>query len=493
MRRFLPLASFLALIAATIALAQNPPAATPPPAIPADLDGRWVGEAHHGTESTAVALEFERKPDGRVLVHVWFPELNLYGTAIEWLAFTDGKFNVRALGGPLALNEGTLSGQLFSAELKFDVRRGKDLPVEAVAPATDSGPAPAWTFHAGAPVWGSPEVADGIAYLGDTGGHFHAIRTRDGTEAWSFDAHTPLFADAAVTADAVYFAGDDSQLHKLDRASGRELWKVDLGGGDMKRSAPAATSEEWDHGGTTPVVRDGVVYAGSIDGTFHALDMRDGHSLWTYRTGGKIRAAALATGDRVYVGSRDHFVYALDRRTGALAWRFDTGSPVTSPPVLAAGRVVIGTRDKATLFALDAASGQVAWTIFYWTSWVESAPVLVDGVLYAGSSDNCRIRAVDPQTGRVLWVTRVWGGSWGTPLVVGDTVYYGTAGPRNYAIPETPSVGALDRRTGALKWRHTLPFQESEYVSGIPGSLVRAENLVLAASEDGTLTAYPLP
>jgi len=491
MRRFLRHASFLALLVAT-ALAQNPPAAAPPPAIPPELDGRWVGEAHRGAESTSVGFEFERKPDGRVLLRVWLPDINLYGSGIDWLAYAEGKFSVRALGGPLTVKDGTLSGQLFFPELSFSVHRGNDLPVEPAPPAADSGPTPAWTFRSGATFWASPVVAENVAYLGDTAGHFHAIRVHDGHEAWSFEAHTPIWGDAAVTADAVYFAGEDSLLHKLDRGTGRELWHADLGGGDLKRSGPSPTSEEWDYGASAPVVLDGVVYAGSIDGTLRALGAADGHPFWTYRTGGKIRAAALATADRVYVGSRDHFVYALDRHTGALAWRFDTGSPVTSVPVLAAGNMVIGTRDKALLFALDAVTGREVWSLYYWTSWVESAPVLVDGVLYAGSSDSGRVRAIDPVTGRVRWVAKVWGWTWGTPLVAGDTVFYATAGTPKYFVSQHPSIGALDRRTGALKWRRSLPYQDGEYVSGIPGSLALADGRILAAARDGTLTAYPI-
>ena len=491
MRRFLGLAPLLTLLLAT-ALAQNPPAAAPSPALPPDLDGRWVGEAHHGAETAFLGFEFERRPDGRVALHVWLPDINLYGAAIDWLAYADGQFRVPALGGPLTLKDGTLSGPLFFPELSFSVHRGGDLPTAPVPPAVETGPAPVWTFRSGATFWSSPVVADGVAYLGDTAGHFHAIRARDGTEAWSFDAHTPLWGDAAVTADAVYFAGDDSQLHKLERTSGRELWHADLGGGDLKRSAPSPTSEEWDYGATTPVVLDGVVYAGSIDGSLRALAADDGHPLWSYKTGGKLRAAALATADRVYVGSRDHFVYALDRRTGALVWKFDTGSPVTTAPVLAAGRIVIGTRDKALLFALDAATGNVAWNLYYWTSWVESAPVLVDGVLYIGSSDSARVRTLDPATGRVRWAAQVWGWAWGTPLVAGDTVYYATGGTPKYFIAQHPSIGALDRRTGAPKWRRPLPYQDGEYVSGIPGSLALADGRILAAGRDGTLTAYPV-
>ncbi len=492
MRRYFRLAPLLLAILGT-SLAQTPAPTAPakPPAIPPDLDGRWVGEVHHGSETAFLGFAFERKPDGRVAVELWLPNLNAYGTPIDWLAYADGKFSVAALGAPLVLKDGTLTGTLFSPDLTFSLRRGDTFPNEPKMPAGDTGPAPAWTYRSAAGFWASPVIFDNVAYLGDSTGKFHAVRARDGTAVWTFDAHTPIFGNAAVTADAVYFAGDNGRLFKLARATGTVLWQVDLGGGDLKRSGPSPTSEEWDFGGSTPIVSDDTIFVGSADGSFHALAAAKGNPVWTYQTGGKLRAAALATAHRVYLGSRDHFVYALDRRTGALAWRFDTGSPVTTPPVFAAGNIVIGTRDKSLLYALDATSGQLRWSVYYWMSWVESAPVLVDGRLYIGGSDSRRIRVLDPRDGRELWAAQVWGWPWGTPLVTGDTVYYATAGTPTYFVTPYPSIGALDRRTGALKWRHALPSIAGEYVSGIAGSLAFADGKILAASRDGTLIAYP--
>lgn len=495
MRRLSRLPAWLvALAVAGLAFAQHnpPPPAPPAPAIPTDLDGRWLGEARYQSQTAVVGFDFERKPDGRVLVRLWFPELNTYGTGIDWLTHADGKFLVPAFKLPFTLEGGALSGQLFSADLAFTARRTEKLPTAPPPPAVPTGPEPAWTYRAGAALWTSPAVADGLACLGDASGKFHAVRTADGAPAWTFDAATPLFGNAAVADDAVFFAGDDGHLFKLNRLTGALLWRVDTGGGTIPRSPPSPTSEDWDLSGAAPVVADGVVYIGSADGSFHAVDAATGKFLWQFKAGKKIRAAAAVDASRVYLGSLDRFVYALDRATGALAWKFDTGSAVTTPPVLAGGKLVIGTRDQALLFALDAATGQKLWADYYWMSWVESSPVLVDGRLYIGSSDSQRVRVIDPADGRVVWAAPVFGWAWGTPLVVGDTIYYATAGTPKYFNETHPSLGALDRATGALKWRKPLPYLDGGYVSGIPGSLVLAGGKILAANTDGTLTAYPL-
>ena len=483
----------LSFVVVVTAVGQTPAEAISTPPIPPDLDGKWAGELRHDGESAEVGFSFNRESASRVIVQLWCPNLNVYGSPIALLKFADGRFTFSSLpDAPLSFDHGALSGALFSSDVTFVVHRGDHLPVEPALPDAATGPSPAWTYRAGGPLWTSPVIAEGTAYLGDSNGTFHAINLADGKPRWTFAARAALFGNAAVTSDAVYFAGDNGQLFKLDRFTGREVWRADIGGSDFTRSLPTATAQEWDASAAAPIVDRDEVFIGSVDGALRAFDAATGKLLWQFKTGGKIRAAALATSDRIYFGSFDHFVYALARRTGALAWRFDTGSAVTTPPVLADGKIVIGTRDRATLFALDSTDGHPVWKIFYWFSWVESAPVLVDGRLYIGSSDSRRVRVIDPRDGKVIWSAQVWGWCWGTPVVVGDTVYYATAGTPKYFMTQRASIGALNRRTGALKWRKPIPLVDASYVSGISGSLAFADGKILAASIDGTLTAYPV-
>lgn len=416
--------------------------------------------------------------------------MNAYGAAVGWATVKDGQLLVPEANISLGLKAGVLTGSLLLADLTFSARRTADpLPVEPEPPAVGAGPKPAWTYHAGAALWAGPVVADGVAYLGDAAGVFHAVDVATGRARWTFAAGAPLFGAPAVAGAAICFVSDQGRLHYLTRADGRELWHANIGGSGI-RSVPSRGGTEWDFTAATPVVAADMIFVGSADGTFQARSAANGNPLWSFKTGGKIRAAALVNGNRVVVGSTDHFVYALDRRTGALLWRFDAGSPVTTAPMLAGDRLVIGTRDQGLLYALDAATGTRQWTVDYWLSWVESTPVLVDGMLYVGSSDSRRVRVIEPGTGRVRWTAQVWGWTWGTPLVVGDTVYYGTAGAPEYFITQRASLGALYRRTGALKWRQPLPLLEKSYVAGIAGSLAYFDGKILAATLAGTLEAY---
>ena len=481
---------FIAIAAAALALGATLGEPSPSP-VPKDLDGKWWGEMRHGSETGELGLQFERRPDGRVLVREWMSNLNAYGSPVGRLQFKDGKFFVPEANVALSLKENVLTGSVGSAGLTFSLRRSDtDFPTEPQPPTGQTGPDPSWTYKATGSIWASPIADHGIAFVGDSNGTLHAVDAANGKAKWTFRAGGGIFGAAGVRGDALFFAADDGFLYKLNRNTGAQIWRVSIGGADIKRVLPSMEAADWDAHGATPAFQGDVVYIGSANAVLHALDVSTGKPLWHFKTNGKIRAAALATENAVYVGSLDHFIYALDRKTGKEVWRFDTGSPVTTAPVSAGDKVVIGTRDRATLYALDAKNGKPAWEVYYWLSWVESAPVLVDDLLYIGSSDSRRVRAIDPADGSVLWATQVWGWTWGTPLVVGDTVYYATGGTAKYFITQQASLGALDRKTGALKWRKPIPLPAGALFNGYAGSLTFAGGKIVAAGLDGTLQAF---
>jgi len=487
------LASLLIALAAAPAMAAAAPAATTAAAeIPADLLGAWRGRATHEGESADFGLDLSRHSSGRVLARVWMPNLNAYGSAIGWVTPSDSGFQVAEAPASLIRRaDGSLTGFFYQPALRFEVRRTDSLSRETPPPTAPAGPAPAWSYRARGPLWASPVTAAGTAFVGDTTGLFHAVSVATGRALWTFEAGEPLFGEARVADRSVFVLGEGGTLFKLDRFSGELRWKVSLAPPSPPRTLPSNEAFEWDFAAASPVVEGPMLYVGTADGVLHALRVADGKEVWTFKTGGKIRCSARVHGNRVYVGSLDHHVYALDRASGREVWKFDTGSAVTSTPEVIAGRVVIGTRDQATLYGLDAATGRLVWKHYFWLSWVESSARAAHGLVCIGSSDSRRVRVLEPATGRLVWSSQVWGWTWGTPLVVGERVYFATAGTPQYFVRQSASLGCLDWKTGALLWRRPIPSVEGTFLTGFAGSLAYAEGRVIAAGVDGTLIAFP--
>ena len=89
----------------------------------------------------------------------------------------------------------------------------------------------------------------------------------------------------------------------------------------------------------SPAIADGMVFIGSWDSYFYAIDAASGQEKWKFKTGedhdtynqvGIQSSAAVADGI-VYFGCRDSHLYALDARSGEKKWAFSAnGSGMVS-------------------------------------------------------------------------------------------------------------------------------------------------------------------
>ncbi|HUT13732.1 MAG TPA: PQQ-binding-like beta-propeller repeat protein, partial [Thermoguttaceae bacterium] len=142
---------------------------------------------------------------------------------------------------------------------------------------------------------------------------------------------------------------------------------------------------------------------------------------WQVDLGGKL-SSVVVSGGKVFLAAVDaHTLYALDAATGQAAWSFTSGGRIDSPPTVHQGRVLFGSAD-GWVYALRAGDGALAWRFRaapldrrlmaydqLESVWPVSGSVLVqDGNVYcvAGRSafldGGMRLLRLDAATGRKL-------------------------------------------------------------------------------------------
>ncbi len=152
-------------------------------------------------------------------------------------------------------------------------------------------------------------------------------------------------------------------------------------------------------------------------------------------------------------------VATLQRR-----WMRSLGEPVRASPLVAGGLVFLAS-DRGTVYALDAASGDLRWQRRIGDS-VRMTPALVHGALLVGSygalgapgakPHGAAFYALDPRSGAVRWRTPLPGLIRAEPVVLNGTIYEGLAGGDSFSGCFGGRVIALDERTGAPRpgvWR----------------------------------------
>jgi outer membrane protein assembly factor BamB len=242
---------------------------------------------------------------------------------------------------------------------------------------------------------------------------------------------------------------------------------------------------------TPPVVANGVVYVGSLNGKVFALDEATGTKIWDYNTG-KIQSDSVTlavVNNVVYAGNNNGTVYAFNATTGSKLWNTTVGGPIWwSTPTVANGIVYVGSEDFK-LNALDAATGTKLWE-YKTGGQVESSPTVVNGIVYIGSDDK-KIYALNASTGVKQWdyiVTRYTGGVGGVPYwwqrpVVENGVVYAVSW-----IDGT--VYAFDAITGTKIWEYsamgdygsTPTAQSSGNMPGFLSSPAVAKGIVYVGS-----------
>ncbi len=247
------------------------------------------------------------------------------------------------------------------------------------------------------------------------------------------------------------------------RADGEPLWVFQAGGGF---AAP-------------PLVRDGVVYAGSQDGRLYARDLATGKERWRYEVGEEVGSAPVWVDGLLVFSTLQDSVVAVDAATGKWKWhhRRDQREGFTirgcAPPVRIGGLIFAGYSD-GWVAALEPATGAVKWErrIAPNGDFVDVDGLATDGkVLYAASFSGA-VTALEPATGRTRWDRKVPGA---TRLSVADGQVY---------VVSTTSVLALSARDGAPVWKQPL--------EGVPlAAPVRAGPRLLVANGRALLFLDP--
>jgi outer membrane protein assembly factor BamB len=446
-------------------------------------------------EAAEIGFDFQRERDGSLGFKLYFPAMFTHGASLGIpveITGTNDYAITPAFAITLQRDGDELRGAFSGGKLPLELHRGGPLPSPLPVAAHPAGPLPLWRYALGCGTWAPPVAADNVIYIGGGDGRFHAVNAVNGTGLWTWAGAAPIDGRAALDTASVYFLDVKFNLVALDRRTGALRWRVPLHNEFLAgRSAP--DNPTFNHRAATPLLHDGVLYAGSSDGGVYALDPATGNKLWRHDAGAPVYSGiGWHAPDTLTFGTMDGSIVLLDRSTRREILRVKTGGGVVTTPLIVGDRVVAGSRDYQ-LYAFNVADGSVAWKFSYWFSWIESTPALRDGLLYVGGSDNARVTAIDPATGRARWGTVVHGMDWGTPLLTDHAVFIGTVNQNvpGTLINHTAGLIKLDRATGAVLWQIVLPKADEGKFAGYAGSLTLAGDKVVGAGFDGFLAAYP--
>lgn len=240
-----------------------------------------------------------------------------------------------------------------------------------------------WKFKFPAPIKTSPAVRKGRVYVGDLDGNFICLDAAKGKEVWKFQSESEITSGANFAGERILFGSGDENLYCLD-ANGKKAWVFRVPGGpvmgtpavdknmtfvsgcdskmhfvDVESGKEVAAIDVGGQTGTTPALRDGVLYVGTMNNTVLAIDIGKKDVTWGYEAtrGQPFYASAAVTEKFVIAGCRDKRIYALDRAKGTEKWSFATEGRIEGSPVVIGSRVYAGSMDEK-LYVIDLDKGR---------------------------------------------------------------------------------------------------------------------------------------
>ncbi len=462
---------------------------------PEAVVGRWAGVLNDSGNTVTVGFEFKNE-NNELQVSFFSDDWDLKGIPIGTATLTGNEVKT-------GLFTGTLTGGEITGTLDLGPMGVPDVKLPLVLKKTENAPsAPAdkpryremsakWSFPTKGEVWGSPTVSGGVVYIGSDDGFVYALDAKTGAEKWRFQTGKGVRSRPAVSSQVVSFLSDDGYLYALDAASGKLKWKFDTHTALVPHTTLGESDSRWDYLQSSPAIAGGLVFVGSGNSNFYAVELASGKERWHCTTGDSVRSSPLVAKDTVYFGSWDNSVYALDAATGAEKWKFDTKGIVQASPMVSGSLLVIGSR-YPYVFALDAATGKEKWRFNYFGSWVESSAAVQSDTVYVGSSDFLHLFAIDLKNGQRKWGFKTSGYSWSSPAVDGSKVYIGCTRSAERHPNDGGDLYAVDAKTGREVWRFQTVRQPDHFLNGVVSSPVVADGLVYFGALDGKVYAVPV-
>lgn len=161
----------------------------------------------------------------------------------------------------------------------------------------------------------SPAVLNNVIYFGNDNGYLYAVNAADGGIVWSRNIHVTGEESPSIADGKVYILGNE-KFHCLDASTGSVVWEY--------------TSEYADNDWSSPIVKDGIVYASGMANGLQAFNAGTGEELWhNYSSGQSADMDPVVFGNHVYITGAGG-ISAVNATSGATLWNYGYIDPWSS-------------------------------------------------------------------------------------------------------------------------------------------------------------------
>ncbi len=247
----------------------------------------------------------------------------------------------------------------------------------------------------------------------------------------------PITAGLSLLGDSVLYAiATGDAVYRLD-INGNTLYTLQVGGNVLSASS---------------IAYDTTVYIASSDRNLYAFS-RFGAPVWpSLPLGGELSATVTidSVTNRLYIGVENRNFFAINRASGSVAWSYFTDASIQNSAVITTDRKLIFSTIRGTIYGFDLenlpGSPSPTWTLALNDTITSSPAIDPQGFFYMGTKSG-RIAKISMQQGdqaAIIWQTQTGSSIVASPVIDSRGILYvGSLDSKFYAI---------DTATGSIKW-----------------------------------------
>ena len=199
----------------------------------------------------------------------------------------------------------------------------------------------------------------------------------------------------------------------------------------------------------SPLINEGIVYAGNNSGYMEAYEMDNGRLIWSEYDGSTYHAGAVAYKDQIIYGTVQGRIISRHGILGTIKYSVDLGAAVETRGTVFNGRIFYQLRNHQ-VFCLDVETGKIIWgykrSVPYLTTIQKSSqPVVYKDKVLVGFADGT-FTALSIDEGVLLFETKL---STASKFVDIDNPVF-IYEDRAYISPAGSNLSLLDPNTGKI-------------------------------------------
>jgi len=284
---------------------------------------------------------------------------------------------------------------------------------------------------------------------------------------WKFQTNGRIYSSPLIEGNMIFFGSGDQNFYAIDKNTGQEKWRFKTGGAVY----------------SSPCIIKNTLYFSSTDGNLYAVDKTEGKLSWKFESKGEqmydlwdyYLSSPKGDQETIYWGSGDGNLYAIESVSGKVKWKFQTDDIIHAAPVIYNQKIYIGNFN-GTFYCIQKDSGSLVWKFktvgatYFPKGEIQNSALVENDIVYFGSRDY-NIYALDANTGRGKWNMKQSRG-WiiATPIEYKGNIYFGTSDAHKFY--------SMNKNSGEVNW--TTPLNMRVY-----GTAVANNDIIYFGTFDG--------